>query len=142
MIYWLRLSPAVNAGEWLRMSLSARRALSEGKNRVALGSWAHQRFQPCEIRDIDRGGKQVGEELRDPDIFEHPDRRFRIDIDQYVDVAGRTGFGTRGRPEQGGMAHTAATQFAFMGAQDGEDRVAVHGNRISETAPGRHDIGQ
>src|SRR5712691_8080396 len=70
-----------------RMSDNASRAQLESIKRVAFDARPDERLQAAAVGDVNADREQVSEVLRNPDVFEKPDGRLRVELNQNIDVA-------------------------------------------------------
>src|SRR3954453_20698097 len=108
------------------MSSSACSARLEGIDGVALGAGSDKWLEGPTVRHIHATGKQVGQILSDADILKRPNQRFRLHLNQDVDVACGFGLASRKGTEQSGVQHATASEFWFVCPKGCYHLIAVH----------------
>src|SRR5438105_15892057 len=93
-------TPAVNA--WIASILSSRfwrrwAGFLEGIYQIAQDALAKERLEAPSIYDVAWAAQQSSDEQFQPRVFEHPDRKTGVEIDEHVNIAIRPRLAPRGR---------------------------------------------
>jgi hypothetical protein len=81
--------------------------------RVALDIQSGERLQAAPVSDVDANREQILNVLGNPDIFEKPDRRLGVQLDQNIDIAPAGALPAREGAEQRRVTNPASAQFAW-----------------------------
>src|SRR5271166_491135 len=110
--------------------LSRFSAWSKSIKRVALDTRPDERLQAAAVGDIDADREQIGEVLRDPDIFEKADEGLWVELDQNINIARALALAACERAEQSRVTNPAQAQFRLVGAQRGNDLFSINAPRL------------
>ena len=79
-----------------------------------------ERLQAAAVRDIDADREQVREVLRNPDVFEKPDGRLWVKLDQNIDIATALAV-PRAEPNNAAWPNPRPPQLGLVSSQFGDD---------------------